>query len=119
MHHPLRGGRVGDEDQMDRLRDFGVRRDLDTAPSYMNAVLSAVNACARSARCAPMLLERVGGLVPRASRDRDSDTPAGSAPSFDSSGAKRPFTNTSVCQPVAPNVNGASSSRVHVAARAP
>ena len=86
-------------------------RSATTAPSCMNAVLSAVNACVRRSSRSCRRARRASGAVVHADARSRSVTPSGSVAQSDSSGAKRPFTNTIVCQSVAPNVNGASSSR--------
>ena len=84
-----------------------------TAPSSMNAVLSAVNVCAVvRGDLAEVLLDEQRQLVVRArERQRASRRPA-APPRSTAPASKRPFTNTSVCQSVAPNANGASCAAV-------
>ena len=81
-----------------------------TAPSCMNAALSAVNACVSVETNAPTCSTTSGIALHAVARSR-SRTPAGSVSQSDSSREKRPLTNTIVCQSVAPNMNGARSSR--------
>ena len=82
-----------------------------TAPSCMNAVLSAVKACVSAVASDPMRPTTSGASVHAVARS-SRRTPAGSVSQSDSSRAKRPLTNTIVCQSLAPNVNGASAARV-------